>query len=153
MRTRFTDMDCSIARSLDAVGRSWTLLIVRDAYFGVRRFEDFQGRLGIARNVLAARLRALVEADVLQRRRYQERPPRYEYRLTEKGRELLPVLLALKDWGDRWATAGEPPVRIEHAACGAADVRAVMTCSHCGERLQPFNVRAHGALVPEAPGS
>ena len=149
MRPRFADMDCPIARSLDVVGEPWTLLIVRDAYFGIRRFEEFRRRLGIARNVLAARLERLVDAGVLRRQPYQERPLRQEYRLTERGRELLPVLLALRDWGARWQAVGDPAVRVEHAGCGAADVRAVATCSECGEPLLPLDVRAHGALVPE----
>src|SRR5215207_8178729 len=112
-------MDCSVARTLEVVGEWWTMLIVRDAFFGVTRFDDFQRRLGIARNVLTARLDKLVEVGVLERVAYQERPRRYEYRLTAKGRDLWPVLNALREWGDRW-TAGDdgPPLDLVHRACG-----------------------------------
>ena len=92
---------CPIARALEVVGERWTILIVRDAFRGVRRFDDFQRGLGIARNVLNARLQRLVEAGVLERQRYQERPERFEYVLTESGRDLEPVLRALVAWGDR----------------------------------------------------
>src|SRR5262249_52054022 len=96
-----SSLNCSIARTLDVVGERWTLLVLRDAFNGVRRFEDFPASLPLARNVLTDRLQTLVEHGILQRRRYQERPPRYEYRLTEKGFELYPVLIALLQWGDR----------------------------------------------------
>src|SRR2546422_7515819 len=104
-RTRFEDMNCSVARTLDAVGEWWTMLIVRDAFLGIHRFEDFQRRLGIARNVLSARLQTLVEHGILERCRYQDHPPRHEYCLTEKGMELYPVVVSLMRWGDKW-TAG-----------------------------------------------
>ncbi|GGZ79671.1 winged helix-turn-helix transcriptional regulator [Streptomyces subrutilus] len=114
-RTRLDDEDCSIAQALDVVGDWWTLLIVRDAARGVHRFDALQRELGLSRKVLAERLRLLVEAGVLAREPYQERPVRHEYRLTARGRALLPVLVALQDWGDAWvlgegavtATAGE----------------------------------------------
>jgi len=111
-------MDCSVARTLDVVGEWWTLLIIRDAFLGARHFEEFQRRTGIARNILAERLERLVENGVFERRPYQERPLRHEYRLTEKGRELFGVLTALRQWGDRWAQAGAPPVKVEHLDCG-----------------------------------
>jgi DNA-binding HxlR family transcriptional regulator len=97
----YDDQDCSIARALEVVGERWTLLVVRDAFKGVRRFEDFQRSLGIARNVLAVRLGRLVDEGILRRERYQERPERFEYRLTEKGRELGPVLQQLQRFGER----------------------------------------------------
>src|SRR5450759_5437164 len=103
-RTSFAEMNCSVARTLEIVGEWWTMLVVREAFNGVRRFDDFQARLGIARNVLAARLLGLVEHGVLERRLYQERPERYEYRLTQKGLDLYPVLLSLLSWGDKWET-------------------------------------------------
>jgi DNA-binding HxlR family transcriptional regulator len=102
-RTSFSEMPCSIARTLEVVGEWWTLLIVRDAFLGVTRFDDWQARLGIARNVLTARLDRLVHHGILERRRYQERPPRDEYVLTDKGRDLGPVLGALRVWGDTHA--------------------------------------------------
>src|SRR3954463_8086860 len=99
---------CSVARTLEIVGERWTLLIVRDAFFGVRRFDDFQRSLGIARNVLQGRLERLVEEGILERVRYQERPERFEYRLTEKGLDLWPVVVSLLAWGDRHAAPDGP---------------------------------------------
>ncbi len=101
--TSLADWNCSIARTLDVVGEWWTLLILRDAFRGTRRFDDFQASLGLARSVLTARLSKLTEHGVLERRAYSEHPPRYEYRLTEKGRALFPVIAALIAWGDQWA--------------------------------------------------
>lgn len=134
-------MPCSVARTLEVVGEWWTMLVIREAFNGVRRFDDFHERLGIARNVLAARLQRLVEHGVLERRQYQDRPPRCEYRLTEKGRDLYPVLIAMLAWGDRWMAGPEgPPVRLTHA-CGH-QLGAVMVCGGCGEPLDPRQVRA-----------
>lgn len=128
-------MHCSVAQSLEQIGEWWTLLIVRDALLGVRRFEDFQSRLGIARNVLAARLDTLVHHGILERRQYQERPPRDEYVLTEKGRDLWSVMTALRQWGDRWNVAPEEhPVVLVHDGCGH-ECSAVPHCSECGEEL------------------
>src|SRR3954449_838135 len=105
---------CSVARTLEIVGERWTLLIVRDAFLGVRRFDDFQRSLGVARNVLQGRLERLVESGILERRRYQERPERYEYRLTEMGIDLWPVVLSLLHWGDKHLSSGDgPPVIME----------------------------------------
>jgi len=101
-RTSFADMPCPIARSLDQVGEGWSLLILRDALLGARRFQDFEERLAIPPNTLARRLKLLCQRGLLERRRYVERPPRDEYALTEKGRDLLPVLLSLAAWGNRW---------------------------------------------------
>src|ERR1700682_4443887 len=102
-------MNCSIARALDVVGEHWTLLLMREAFRGVRRFAGFIERLGIAPNILAVRLRRLVEHGILEERAYQERPPRVEYRLTAKGRDLYPVIVALLGWGDRWYAEDGPP--------------------------------------------
>ncbi|MFE2653282.1 winged helix-turn-helix transcriptional regulator, partial [Streptomyces sp. NPDC059346] len=101
-RTSLADADCSIAQALDVVGDWWTLLIVRDTARGVHRFDALQQELGVSRKVLTERLRLLVDAGVLAREPYQDRPVRYEYRLTPRGRALLPVLIALQDWGDAW---------------------------------------------------
>src|SRR4051794_38710597 len=105
--------NCSIARTVAVLGERWTLVILREAFTRRRRFEDMQRDLGIARNILADRLQTLVGEGILERRAYQERPRRYEYRLTEKGRDLYPVLIALMQWGDRY-TAGEagPPLEL-----------------------------------------
>ncbi|MPZ71762.1 MAG: transcriptional regulator [Nitriliruptorales bacterium] len=129
-RTNFAAMNCSIARTLEVIGERWSLLIVRDAFYGVRRFDDFQRDLGIARNVLTDRLATLVEWGVFDRRQYEDRPPRFEYVLTEKGRELLPVILTMMRWGDRWESGGDRPVTLTHRACGHV-AEPVVACSHC----------------------
>ncbi|KRF40250.1 helix-turn-helix domain-containing protein [Terrabacter sp. Soil810] len=123
---------CSIARALEVVGERWSLLIVRDALFaGVTRFSDFQHNLGVATNILKARLDAFVETGVMERRRYSERPEQFEYVLTDKGRELAPALIALTQWGDRWAAPDGPPILYRHATCGDAVTQAVV-CATCG---------------------
>jgi len=126
---------CSLARALAVLGDRWTLMILRDAFMGVRRFDDFGESLGIARRVLSERLAALVEEGVLRKVAYQERPTRYEYKLTEKGFALYPVIISMVHWGDRFY-AGEsgPPVLHTHQTCGH-DFRSVATCSECGEAL------------------
>jgi len=138
-------MQCSIARSLEIVGEWWTPLILRDVFRGMRRFEEMQTSLGIARNVLSVRLSRLVDAGVLERRQYQDHPPRYEYRLTDMGRDFYQVLLALKQWGDTWLTEEEgPPVTLIHATCGH-EVTPVLTCSHCGEAIGAQAIRSPGS--------
>jgi DNA-binding HxlR family transcriptional regulator len=139
-RTSFAEMPCSVARTLEVVGEWWTMLVIREAFNGVRRFDDFQARLGIARNVLASRLQSLVDNEVLERRQYQDRPPRCEYRLTQKGRELYPVLISMLNWGDKWL-AGEagPPVKLTHQ-CGHAP-EPQMICGHCKAELDARQVR------------
>jgi DNA-binding HxlR family transcriptional regulator len=134
-------MDCSVAQCLEVVGEWWSMLIVRDAFLGVTRFEVFQRRLGISRNILQQRLSALVEAGVLVRVAYLEHPPRNDYRLTEKGRDLWPVLTAMRQWGDRYAAPTGPPLEVVHNACGAIS-RAVLVCESCGEPVGPRDVRA-----------
>jgi len=141
-KTSFADMNCSIAQSLEIIGEWWTLLILRDAFLGIHRFDDFVERLGIARNVLTNRLDTLVDADVLERRPYDEARGRYDYLLTDKGRALWPVMIALRQWGDEWILgAGNEPLLIEHHGCGH-DTIAEMTCNACGERLDARSVRA-----------
>ena len=141
-RASFADMNCSIARALEVVGEWWTLLILRDAFLGVRRFEDFVERLGISRNVLTIRLDSLVAAGILERRPYDEGRRRYDYLLTDKGRALWPVMTALRQWGDQWIYgAGNEPLLIEHRSCGSVTT-GQMTCSACGEALDLRSVRA-----------
>jgi DNA-binding HxlR family transcriptional regulator len=140
-RTSFGDMNCSVAQCLEVVGEWWSLLIVRDAFLGVRRFDDFQARLGISRNILNQRLNKLVDDGVLERVPYEEHPPRSEYRLTDKGRDLWHVVTAMRQWGDRWAAPDGAPVKMRHTACGRV-VNAVAVCSHCGERLDVRSVTA-----------
>jgi DNA-binding HxlR family transcriptional regulator len=113
---------------------------VRDAFLGVRRFDDFQRSLGVARNVLQSRLERLVEQGVLERRLYSERPPRHEYVLTEKGVDLWPVIVALMKWGDRHLYPEGPPVVIEHRDCGG-EVDDRRTCTRCGKLLEARDVR------------
>lgn len=131
---------CSIARTLEVVGERWSLLIIRDAFLGLRRFEEFQADLGVARNVLTERLNRLVDEGILERVPYQERPTRYEYRLTSKGGELGTAVIALMQWGDRHL-AGEagPPRLVEHADCGGG-VKAQLACEKCGEAIGPHEV-------------
>ena len=151
---RWEELDrepCSLARSLSIVGDRWTLLVLRECCLRVRRFEEFEQRLGIARHVLADRLKKLTDAGVLTKVPYQERPRREEYRLTEKGLDLYPVMLSLLDWGDKWMSGAEgPPVIRRHKACGQV-VHAVHTCSECGEPLdaRPMTVE----LGPGAKGA
>ena len=135
------DLTCSVARTLSVVGDRWTLLVLRDAFLGVRRFEDFRA-VGLTRHRLADRLKKLVAAGVLERVRYQERPPRFEYRLTEKGRDLYPVLVSLVRWGDRWM-AGEagPPVELIHRGCGHV-IMPVLACPYCAEPVTARDMRA-----------
>jgi DNA-binding HxlR family transcriptional regulator len=135
-------MNCSIARSLEVIGEWWTLLILRDAFFGVTRFEEFQERLGIARNILTKRLDTLVEHGVLERHVYDEARDRADYKLTAKGRDLWPVMVTLRQWGDDWITKkGKAPVAMLHTTCGA-QTSAHLVCDHCGERLERREVRS-----------
>lgn len=141
-KTSFADMNCSIARTLEIVGEWWTLLILRDAFLGTRRFDEFVERLGIARNVLTTRLETLVDAGVMERRAYDERGRRFDYVLTEKGRSLWPVVNALREWGDEWIHGeGNEPMLMEHRSCGSI-VRSRLVCSCCGEPLELGDVRA-----------
>lgn len=124
-------MNSSMAKSLEIVGDWWTLLIVRDAFMGVRRFDDFQEHLGIARNILASRIKRLVDAGILERRIYQVRPKRFEYLLTKSGNDLKIVLFAIKQWGDMHVYGDqEHPLRIAHKDCGAEIVVDVI-CPSC----------------------
>jgi DNA-binding HxlR family transcriptional regulator len=133
-------MNCSVARSLEVIGEWWTPLLLRDLFMGVSRFDDFQERLGIARNVLTERLNRLVEAGVVEKVPYQARPVRFDYRLTEKGADLWRVLTALREWGDRWESPNGPPLQLLHRRCGRV-VRTELTCSECGEPLERRDVR------------
>jgi DNA-binding HxlR family transcriptional regulator len=140
-RASFEEMNCSIARSLEVIGEWWTLLIIRDAFFGITRFEQFQERLGIARNVLTTRLDTLVDHEVLERRCYDEGRERYDYVLTDKGKALWPVLTTLRQWGDEWIVGkGKEPVTMLHTTCGERTT-AELSCDHCGEKLQRRQLR------------
>src|SRR5262245_54295022 len=141
------DLTCSVARSLSVVGDRWTLLILRDAFLGARRFEQFQASLGLSRHRLADRLGRLVRAGVLRRERYRDRPVRFEYRLTEKGPDLYGVIVAIAGWGDRHlAGARGPSVERVHRGCGhVATLR--LTCEHCGEPVGARDMRARGRAI------
>jgi DNA-binding HxlR family transcriptional regulator len=140
-RKSFAGMDCSVAQCLEVVGEWWSMLVVRDAFLGVTRFDAFQRRLGISRNILQDRLNTLVNAGVLVRVPYAEHPPRHDYLLTDKGRDLWPVLTAMRQWGDRHAAPDGPPLQVVHKSCGAMS-NAVMVCDSCGERLGARDVQA-----------
>jgi DNA-binding HxlR family transcriptional regulator len=140
-RKSFADMHCSVAQCLEVVGEWWSMLILRDAFLGVTRFDQFQERLGISRNILNHRLGRLVDEGILEKVAYSAHPPRYDYRLTGKGRDLWPVLTAMRQWGDKHAAPEGPPLEVVHKACGKVS-QAVMTCSACGERLTARDVRA-----------
>ena len=134
--------DCTIARTLSVVGDRWTLLILRDAFLGMRRFDDFQRDLGITRHRLADRLAKLVKHGVLRRERYLTRPARYEYRLTEKGVDLYGVIVTVADWGDKHMAGKKgPPVERVHRACGHA-TRLRLACDHCGEPVSARDMTA-----------
>jgi DNA-binding HxlR family transcriptional regulator len=133
LQRTYTDQGCSLARALEVLGERWTLLIVRDALLGLSRFDDLLRSLGVARNILIDRLRRLVEAGVMERVEYQQRPVRYEYRLTPRGRELGVAVVALMHWGDRHlADPAGPPRLTQHRDCGGQlDVR--LHCRECGK--------------------
>ncbi len=167
---RWEDIDtqtCSVARALAIVGERWTMLIIRDAFLGTRRFDQFQANLGITRHRLSERLGKLVDAGVLVKVPYNDRPLRYEYRLTRKGLGLYPVLLTLARWGDDWLDQGEgPPMEYVHHKCGHK-TRPVLACSECNVALRPEEVSPRlgaplealaekvraGAAVPDGMGA
>jgi DNA-binding HxlR family transcriptional regulator len=126
---------CSFGRTLALIGDRWSMLILREEFFGVRRFDDLQRNLGIARNILTGRLHNLVDCGILERRLYQDRPRRFEYRLSQKGIDLYPALVALMEWGDRYvADEPGPPLVLRHKRCGQR-TRPTLTCSACGEDI------------------
>lgn len=138
-RAALSSRSCTIARAAALVGDEWTIMILRELFLGTRRFDDFLRQTGMSSHLLSGRLKKLETAGVIRRTAYSERPPRFEYRLTEMGRTLWPVVISLKQWGDRWLGMGETPVRLVHEACGAV-TRPRMTCDECGEPMD-----AHGS--------
>src|ERR1700751_830134 len=142
---------CSVARTVSVIGDRWTLLILRDCFLRVRRFEDFQKRLGITRPILASRLKKLVDEFVLVKVPYQQRPPRYEYRLTQKGLDLYPIVMAIVHWGDvHMAGKKGRPVLHQHLDCGKT-FEPVVVCSECGEPVDPKRVHVHRGPGPASP--
>lgn len=139
-RTSYAEMRCSLARALELIGDWWSPLIVRDLFLGMTRFDDMAEDLGISRNLLTRRLKALVADGIVERTPYQLNPPRYEYRLTEAGRDLWPAMLAVTEWGDRWAAPKEGrPMLFVHKTCGH-QFRPQVTCSECGEVIRADTV-------------
>lgn len=139
-RTSFAKWPCSIARTVDLIGDGWTPMVLRESFYGTTRFDDFERILGIGRNVLSQRLGRLVDEDLLERVPYQENPPRHDYVLTSKGRDLFPVLAAMMAWGDRWLAPDDgPPVLARHMTCGH-DAHAEVVCGHCREPLELADV-------------
>ena len=138
--------DCSIERALGVIGDRWTILIMRDAFRGIRRFDDFLKDLEIARPVLADRLRKLVDAGVMVRRQYETHPPRYEYRLTPMGIELSPALVALMRWGDRWLNDGRTPTVLVHETCGR-ELEQGFWCRTCQQTFTPTDIASRAPLT------
>jgi DNA-binding HxlR family transcriptional regulator len=131
---------CSIGRAMEVLGERWTFLIVREAFFGVRRFTELQRNLGIARNILSVRLQTLTRAGILERIRYQAEPERFEYKLTPMGRDLYPAIVSIMRWGDQYlADEAGPPLLLRHQECGH-HAEPTLVCSHCREPLDPRKV-------------
>src|SRR5207237_8476329 len=152
-RTDTSGWPCTVARSADVLRDHWNLLLIRQACLGMRRFDDFQSALGIGRNILTQRLARLVDEGIFTKIPYQESPARYEYRLTDKGRDVYPILAAMAAWGERWLSGPEgPPLVLHHTSCDH-DMHAVVVCSECDEPLDVRQVRAKaGAAYPRSAG-
>ncbi len=124
-----------MARSLQIIGDRWSFLILREGWFGVRRFDEMMEKLGIASNILADRLSRLVESGVLVKTPYGPGPERYEYRFSEMGRDLYQPMIVMMRWGDRWLSDGKPPLRLRHRTCGS-DFAPLVVCSHCKTEIR-----------------
>lgn len=146
----YDNQNCSIARALEVVGDRWTLLVLRDAFEGIRRFDDFQANLGVARNVLTDRLTRLCDEGILRKHRYQERPNRYEYRLTRKGVGLWPAMMSLLLWGDQHYAENGPPTLVVHKGCDGR-LTPALTCADCGKTLGPTDVDVRPGPGSEQP--
>jgi DNA-binding HxlR family transcriptional regulator len=145
-RRSLQHLECAVANTVEMVNDAWTVLILRDAFLGVRRFDEFVTDLGIARNVLTDRLERLVANGMLYTRQYQDRPPRHEYRLTEQGKDLFDLLMALWSYGERWKPPSDPGrQKVIHVTCGH-EAQAVAHCGNCGQRLSRRDVRIEPAL-------
>jgi DNA-binding HxlR family transcriptional regulator len=133
----------SVATTLQVTGDRWSALLIRESFYGSTRFDDFQQRLSIATNILAQRLRRLVDHGIFTRTAYRQRPPRHEYRLTEKGLDLYPVPLSMLAWGNRWVFGDRPPVRLTHEKCRRR-LTPILSCSACGEPISRADVAFSG---------
>jgi DNA-binding HxlR family transcriptional regulator len=146
-RSSFGSMQCSVARTLDIIGDTWTPLVLRDIALGISRFDAIQRNLGLSRKVLSQRLRSLVEHEIVTRTQYQDGPPRHDYRLTEKGKDLAMVLVAMQMFGDKWVFGAErAPLAWHHLGCGQLS-EPVVCCDKCGARVGPDD-----ALPAPGPG-
>ncbi len=133
---------CSVASTLEVIGERWTMHVLREAFLGVRRFGEFQRNIGVARNILSDRLNTLVAEGILRRELYNERPPRYEYRLTRKGIDLYGILIELMKWGNRWSpNAAGAAVILRHRDCGHV-IEPVLACPECGDSVHAWNLEA-----------
>lgn len=151
-RRSFADFACSLARTLDVIGDPWTPLILRDIHLGVDTFNEIVRDLGISRALLTARLDLLVREQVVREVPYREHPPRVRYALTERGTQLVPILVALTQWGDRWTGDGKPPLLFTHD-CGAP-LETAVTCTACGEPVEATGIEARpGPGGRHAPGT
>jgi len=131
---------CPISQALKQIGERWSILIIRDVFYGIRRFDALQQHLGISKKVLASRLTSLQQTGIFNKVPYQQKPERFEYRLTQKGRDLLPVLLTIMHWGNRWLATDEEKLSLTHLACGE-QVEPKVICSHCDKPLTPASIR------------
>ena len=140
-RADLSSSACTVARAVAAVGDEWTLLILREMFLGSRRFDDFLRQTGMSSHLLSGRLKKLVALGIVQRSVYSQRPLRHEYSLTGMGQDLWPIIVAMKQWGDRWLLDGVPPVQIVHKGCESV-TQPQMTCSECGEPMGARDARA-----------
>lgn len=142
---------CSVARTLEVIGERWSILVIREVFYGRRRFSQMQRVLGVARNVLSNRLDRLVDEGILERRPYSERPERYEYFLTEKGLDLWPVMVSLMHWGDKYMPQpGGPPARIVHKGECGGEISERRICTRCGKEVGVREARAEVTPAVEA---
>ena len=140
-------MTCTVARAVEIVGDPWSQMILREMFLGTRRFDQFLRNTGASPHLLSQRLKRLEAENIVKRRVYSQRPVRHEYRLTERGRDLWPIIIALKTWGDRWlGTPDDPPITLTHTTCGH-ETRPYLVCSACGDPIKAVTSRA--TLSPE----
>lgn len=141
-RAALSSQTCTIARAAALVGDEWTIMILREMFLGARRFDDFLRQTGMSSHLLSRRLKKLEAEGIACRAAYSQQPPRFEYRLTEMGNALWPVVISLKQWGDHWLGDGETPVALVHKGCGAV-TKPRMTCPECGEPMGAYESEAH----------
>ncbi|MEM6496856.1 MAG: helix-turn-helix domain-containing protein [Pseudomonadota bacterium] len=153
-RAELSSRTCTIARAAALVGDEWTIMILREMFLGNRRFDDFLRQTGMSSHLLSQRLKKLEAEGIISRTAYSQHPPRFEYRLTEMGRDLWPLIICLKQWGDSWLSDGRPPVKLVHTSCGAVTT-PMMTCSECGEPIDARStaVRLSNAFTAERKGA